>query len=227
MIKDFLNLLFPRTCISCHGLIVKQEELWCTYCSMRLPKTNFHLMDNNPLMDRFYGKIPIEDVLAYLKFVKGGMVQTLMHQFKYKQKREVGRVLARWFVHDLQRVGRLDQVDLIIPVPLHRNKLKKRGYNQSHIFGLAMAKAANIEYKNDNLIRITDNSAQAKQADRLSRWKNVADNFMVVQGEGLKNKHVLLVDDVLTTGATLEASAIPLLDSGIKSLRIATIAAAF
>ncbi len=226
MFKDFLNLIFPQVCVVCGGNLLSQEELCCTYCQMQLPKTNFHLLDDNPLMNRFYGKVPISDVFSYLKFVKGGMAQTLMHQFKYEQRLQVGEVLARWFVYDLMKEGKLRNIDLIVPVPLHKRKLKQRGYNQSHIFGQAMAKEAKIAYCDQLLVRTVNTSAQALQKDKLSRWKNVDGNFAVNAAEEIAHQHILVVDDVLTTGATLEASCLPLLEGGAKAISFATLAVA-
>lgn len=206
--------------------MVYQENLICTGCLVKLPKTNYHYLDENPLMDRFYGKLPLMDVFSYLKFIKGGITQHLLHQFKYEKMPELGVLLGGWFACDLLKANKLNMVDLILPVPLHEDKLKERGYNQSHVLGLAMARAAKIPYSDKAVIRQAVTGPQALKKDKLERWENVCNSFKVTDESLICGKHILLVDDVLTTGSTLEACALPLLAGGISSLSLATLAVA-
>ena len=226
MIKDFLKLIFPRCCVACEQALIDQETLICTCCHARLPFTNYHLLDENPLLLRFYGKVNVAGVFSYLKFIKGGLTQKVLHKIKYDNYPELGQLLAGWFAHELIKAGKLSDIDLIVPVPLYRSKLRKRGYNQSEYVAKGFALARRISYTDKALVRVLKNTSQARKQDRLERWHNVQQVFDVGRPGIVEDKHILVVDDVLTTGATLEACALPLYEAGCKSVSFATLAAA-
>ena len=225
MLKDFFNLIFPIRCLACEQALIPQETLLCTGCRGQLPFTNFHKQPQNPLMLRFYGKINVNEVFSYLKFVKGGLTQKVLHYIKYDNYPELGQLLGGWFALELIRSGKLSDVDLIIPVPLHKSKQRKRGYNQSDYLAKGFAAGCDIPCAYQLLIRTAKSASQAKKRDRLERWQNVQNIFAVTQPEIVVNKHILVIDDVLTTGATLEACSLPLFEAGCGAVSFATLAA--
>jgi ComF family protein len=228
MLNDFFNLLFPEQCLGgeCRQTLSSAENLICTHCMANLPKTGFHLEDKNPVFHRLSLELPINSIYCYLKYFKSGLTAHLLHALKYGNRPEVGYLLGCWFGHELKKSGHYPDVDLIIPVPLHRSKLRKRGYNQSLFIANGFAEAMKIEVNVDILIRQARGENQALQKNRLKRWENVNQLYGVISGERLENKHVLIIDDVITTGATIEACALPLLASGADKISVASIALA-
>lgn len=205
-INDFINLCYPKLCAACHNTLVKNESDICTACIINLPKTNFHLDIDNPLNKIFWGRVPVEMVAAYYFFNKGNKVQRLLHELKYKSNKNVGEKIGVLYGYELLNTPVFNTIDYIIPVPLHPKKLKKRGYNQSEWFANGLSQSMNIPVSTNILYRNTDSTTQTKKS-RFNRWENVAEIFGVKTPELLKNKHILLVDDVITTGATIEACA--------------------
>ncbi|MFC5270951.1 ComF family protein [Adhaeribacter terreus] len=226
-ISDLLALVYPEICYACSETLSHGENMVCTSCRLKLPYTNYHLLSplENPLSNRFYGRINIENALSYLTFVRAGRVQNLLHSLKYKNVPEIGQLLGKWYGFELQKSGYNQKFDLIVPVPLYYRKLKKRGYNQSDKFAKGLSEALEIPWNNQVLNRVAESSTQTKKS-RFDRWENVDKIFSVLKPEEIKEKRILLVDDVLTTGATLEACGQELIEHGCKSLSIATIAAA-
>jgi ComF family protein len=208
--EELLTLVFPEICNACGKPLYKHEQLFCNYCKVKLPYTQFHLQNDNPIEKIFWGRVPIEKAGAYLYFHKGNRVQQLMHRFKYKGKKEIGEFIGTLYGHDLQRNNYFENADMIIPVPLHPNKQKKRGYNQSEHFAIGLSKSLNIPFESNLLIRAHASSTQTKK-NRFERWQNVETIFKVTNEQALENKHVILVDDVITTGATVEACTFTLL----------------
>ncbi|MGF1636978.1 MAG: ComF family protein [Cyclobacteriaceae bacterium] len=190
-----------------------------------MPKTNYHLESPNPIESRFYGKVPLDFALAYLKFYKRGLVQQLLHHLKYKQRKEIGKILGNWYGEELKKVAIDQQVDLIVPVPLHKRKQKARGYNQSSIFAAGLSEHLGIEHQDNVLLRPVMNASQTKKS-RMDRWQNVKDAFTLPQPAQVAGKRIMLVDDVVTTGSTLEACANLLLEAGAASVGVVCIAAA-
>ena len=223
MFKDFLDMLFPRTCLTCNGLLEKNEEMICTHCRFELPQTDFHLEQDNPLARKFWGRVPLKYAFAYLRFVKTGKVQTLLHHLKYYGKEEVGDMLGKWYGNELRKKGFEGEFDLILPVPLHLSKLRKRGYNQCDSIARGLAEGLQIDWSNSVLLRKQANISQTKK-DRVERWENVESIFEVINPQLVENKNILIVDDVITTGATLEACCVPLQKAGCRSLSIASLA---
>lgn len=227
LVADFISLLFPQDCLACHELLARGETTICTDCRVNLPYTNSHLLTGpeSELLNRFYNKVPVKHALAFLSFTRSGRVQQLLHALKYKGHEEIGEILGNWYGADLKENNYQEQFDLIIPVPLHRQKLRKRGYNQSDSFAKGLAQVLEIPWQSDVLARLADSSTQTKKT-RLERWQNVGQLFTVAQPAAVQNQRILLVDDVMTTGATLEACALVLLEAGAQKVSVATIAAA-
>lgn len=216
IIEDFVSLFFPRICYSCGNSLYKHEEVICTYCRFRLPKTNFHLESDNPVSRMFWGRVNIESASAFLYYRKKGRVQKLIHQFKYKGKKEIGPYIGKIFGDSLKSSELFYDIDMIIPVPLHPKKKRKRGYNQSELFGKGISESMGINMLTNILIRKVSSSTQTKKS-RYKRWENVENIFVVRNSENIKGKRILLVDDVVTTGSTLEACAQALLKvDGVK-----------
>lgn len=222
MFTDFLNLIFPDSCIACHKTLLKNEQHLCTHCLYDLPKTNYHLLENQEVRQRFAGRVQLDFASAYLFFRKEGIVQAMLHTLKYKGNQEIGKVLGNWYAQELKQAGH--QWDMVLPVPLHPSKLRKRGYNQSDSFAEGLAEILETHWEKDNLVRLKANISQTKKSSRVERWQNVDSIFGIKEPLKLRDRKVLLVDDILTTGATLEACAQTILEAGCQSLSIATIA---
>lgn len=228
MFDDLLSLLFPESCYACNGALARGEQYICTGCSIKLPYTDFHIhgaTELNPLQRRFWGKVPVRFAFSYLYFMPKGRVQRLLHRLKYKGAQELGEHLGHRYGSLLSDHQYSQQFDLIVPVPLHKYKLRRRGYNQAECFAKGLAESMSLPYHGKALLRTTDTSTQTSKS-RFDRWQNVEEVFQVAKPEQVQNKHILLVDDVLTTGATLEACARALLAAGAAEVSIATIAAA-
>ncbi len=214
---DFFDLFFPCSCVSCHAPLIRGEQQLCTHCNSSLPKTNFHLLNgDSPLELLFWGRVPIHSVWAYLRYTKGGKAQRLLHSLKYQDNQPLGIMLGRWFGYEIKvQLLQKGNVDLIIPVPLHRSKLKSRGYNQSDLIARGLSEGLGLPFSTQVLLRKRATDTQTRKS-RMGRWLNVATVFAVDDTTCLQGKHILLVDDVLTTGATLEAAAQPLISSGAR-----------
>lgn len=181
-----------------------------------MPLTQYHLDIKNEAVKKFYGKIELEYASAFVYFNKKGIVQEIIHNLKYKGQQEIGTVLGNWYVEDLKELNLENPFDIIIPVPLHKRKFRERGYNQVATFGKALSKGLNITYDDRVLYRKKYSKTQSKK-NLLGRSENIENIFDVLSTEKHQNKHLLLVDDVLTTGATLEACSRALLKiPGIK-----------
>jgi ComF family protein len=177
------------------------------------------------LSQKFWGRTSIKYTLAFLKFTKEGKVQRILHQLKYKGQREIGEMLGNWYGAELTESGFSRHWDLILPVPLHESKLRKRGYNQSDGFAKGLSESMEVAWSDKVLQRKTATKTQTKKG-RWERWQNVEEIFVITEEEMIQKKNILLVDDIITTGATLEACAIELYNKGCKSVSVATIAVA-
>ena len=210
MFKNLVNLFFPSVCSGCHSLLISNEIIICTLCRHNLPLTNHHLNPENEAFKKFYGRIPVEYTSAMLYFHKKGIVQELIHNLKYKGQEEIGTVLGEWYSEDLKKSTIIQSVNEIIPVPLHKKKLGERGYNQVTLFGQSLSDGLNINYNPHLLIRNRYSKTQSKKTF-LNRSDGIETIFDVIFTEKDHNKHFLLVDDVITTGSTLEACSRALL----------------
>lgn len=204
ILKDVFAIFFPEECLCCNEYLATNESIICLTCRHDLPLTNFSFEKNNLIEKSFYGRIPLENATSLFYFFKKGNVQRLIHELKYKKQQQVGTFIGDWLGEQLNESQRFKTIDCIIPVPLHPKKLKKRGYNQVTTFGESLAKKLEIPYYSTILTRVSSTKTQTKKL-RLERWKNVQELFHVQNNAALENKHILLIDDVITTGATLEA----------------------
>ncbi|MFO7674137.1 MAG: ComF family protein [Lutibacter sp.] len=204
ILKDIFAIFFPETCLCCSEYLATNESIICLTCRHDLPLTNFSFEENNLIEKSFYGRIPLESATSLFYFFKKGSVQRLIHELKYKKQQQVGTFIGDWLGEQIYESQRFKTVDCIIPVPLHPKKLKKRGYNQVTTFGESLANKLEIPYYSTILSRVSSTKTQTKKL-RLERWKNVQELFHVQNKSALENKHILLIDDVITTGATLEA----------------------
>ncbi len=220
---DFIAMIFPNYCLTCQQGLWKGEQLICTKCIAHLPKTQSHIQSIEVLSQKFWGKVPLIQTLAYLKFTKQGIVQKLLHNLKYNNRPDIGETLGKWYGADLREKDLNQRIDIIIPVPLHPVKQKKRGYNQSEAFARGLAHTLEVDWTNKVLLRKTNTDTQTKK-NRIERWENVNKVFTVSNQTLIKDKYVLLVDDVVTTGATLEAASKVLLNHQAKGVSVATIA---
>ncbi len=199
-----INLFFPKVCVGCHTLLLSGETILCTRCRHELPLTQYHLNPKNEAVKKFYGRIDIQHASAFLYFNKKGIVQELIHNLKYKGHEEIGTFLGNWYAEDLKELSLKIPFDTIIPVPLHPKKLKKRGYNQVTTFGITLSKNLEISFDPGILYRKKYSKTQSKK-NLLGRSESIENIFDVKFSDENHNKHFLVVDDVLTTGATLEA----------------------
>lgn len=231
LFADLLALFYPDLCLACDEPLVSGEQDFCTDCRVKLPYLSYHLpnptaaADASPLLRRFWGKVPVRHALAYLRFSSHGRVQRLLHRLKYDDQPEIGITLGRWFGNELAQTGYQAEFDALVPVPMHPAKERRRGYNQAACFAEGLADSLSLPVLKTALQKLDDTASQTRKS-RLERWENVGEGFNVPEPAAIASKRLLLVDDVLTTGATLEACATVLLAADAGSVSIATIAAA-
>jgi ComF family protein len=224
ILEDFISLFFPKYCFGCEGALVKGETLVCTACIYEMARTNYHLHQDNLFYHRLRGRLPIKYAMAFFKFIKGSRVQNLLHALKYENKPELAKMLGRVYGNELLQAGFQHEFDYIIPVPLHPVKHKRRGYNQSEEFGQGLSEILRVPCSSHFLSRVKVTETQTRKS-KLGRWENVEDVFKLNSEDALKGKRILLVDDIVTTGSTLEACGKKLLPDYCKELSIACIAA--
>lgn len=220
---DLLWLVYPELCVSCGKPLYRGVKCFCAGCRIRLPKTDFHLNKENPVVKHFWGKVKIESAASYFLFTKGEKVQHVIHQLKYGKRTDIGVFLGEIYGYDLMKSNPFSEVDIIIPVPLHPKKLRKRGYNQSACFAEGLSRSMKVGFDTESLIRNTATQTQTRK-HRFERFENVDGVFSIAKKENISGKHILLVDDVVTTGSTLVACAEVLLEQPGTRVSIATIA---
>lgn len=225
MFQGIVNLFYPRLCVLCNGSLLIAEKHICTGCQLDLPLTNFHLDKDNPLEKIFWGRTQLNRAFSFMYFKKGGSVQRMLHQLKYKGNTELAEYLGLLYGTNLKETIYNEKIEGVMAIPLHKSKLRKRGYNQSELFANGLAEALQIENLSRCIIRNKATETQTKKT-RFDRWQNVESIFNVTLPELLKNKHILLVDDVITTGSTIEACANELLRIQGCKVSVASIAAA-
>jgi len=225
LLNDFISLFFPNTCVGCDESLPRGLKFICPACQLELPKTANHKIEVPEFEQKFRSLIDFKHVLVYMHFHKEGIVQRLMHELKYNHKPEIGELLGRWYGSELVSAGFENEFDCVIPVPLHKTKLRKRGYNQSEGFAKGLAEVFSIESLPDALMRKRANETQTRK-NRQERWENVEGLFEPLDASVLMGKHVLLVDDVLTTGSTLLSCGEAVLSAIPASLSFGLIASA-
>jgi ComF family protein len=223
LVSDLIWMMYPLLCAACSKPLYRGETCICTKCLYHLPRTNFHLEEENPVVRHFWGKVKVEMATAAFRFGKGQRVQKLIHQLKYKGRKDVGEFIGNMLGMELLQ-SRYKNIDLIVPVPLHASKLKKRGYNQSDCFAGGLSKGMIRPYSADALIRNEATQTQTRK-HRYERFMNV-NNIFSADTAQLEGRHILLVDDVITTGSTFIACAEAILKVPGTKVSIAAIACA-
>jgi ComF family protein len=225
LFSDFVSLFFPRLCAACNHPCVKGEPIICSACLLQLPYTDHHLDPQNPLYQRLSAIMPVHAAQALLKFSKDSRVQRLLYALKYGHQPEVGNFLGELYGARLSETKQVIATELIVPVPLHPSRRRKRGYNQSALFAAGLASALSIPYTEKLITRTVKTITQTRK-NRLQRWENVQNVFRVNVSHEIAGRNLLLVDDVVTTGATLEACVRALTEAGCGEIRIVCIASA-
>jgi ComF family protein len=223
LFNDFIHLLYPHNCAGCGSDLLENDQSICIHCYTNLPETNYAALPGNPIEKIFYGRLNVEHSTAGYYFSKSSVLQRLIHQLKYNGNIEVGHQLGQWLGLQLQKSNRFNSIDALIPLPLFPSKEKKRGYNQATVLCEGIAEIMNIPILNNVLLRKRYTDTQTKKG-RTERFRNVDGSFEVSDIDALHQKHVLLVDDVITTGATLEACGLVIKETENVRLSIATLA---
>lgn len=226
MIKDFLTMIFPRVCQACGHALFKGEEVICTFCQFHLPKTGFYLRPENPVTRTFWGKVPIESASAYYFFYRGNRVQHLIHRLKYKNGKEIGIKIGQLYGGELAKSNLYCGIQAVVPVPLHKSRLMKRGYNQSDFIARGIADAMGVHVENNLLLRKLKTETQTKKK-RFHRYENMKSVFEINALNKSSARHFLLVDDVITTGSTLASCAEELLKLPGSKVSIGALAYAY
>ncbi|MBE6312010.1 MAG: ComF family protein [Bacteroidales bacterium] len=224
--EHLMNLLYPRLCVACGDVLEMNERHVCTRCLYHLPKTDFHLQRGNEVEQMLSAWFPVERASAFFFFQKGSPFQKLLHELKYKGQKDIGIVFGSYIGSDFVLSGTFADVDMIVPVPLHPKKLKKRGYNQSECIAKGIAEKLSKPMETKHLVRTVANPSQTTTFNAEERRRNVENIFAVVETSVFEGKHVLLVDDVLTTGATVASCAAEILKSAGARVSVVVLARA-
>jgi ComF family protein len=220
--ESVLHFLFPHVCEGCGTDILEIDHLLCLKCLSSLPKTAFQTFANNPVEKIFWGRLPLQSATAHYYFTKGSLIQHLMHELKYRGNKDAGLYLGRQMGYGLNGSNRFRQIDALVPLPLFHSKERKRGYNQAAVLCEGLASTMNKPVWTDVVTRTTYTDSQTKKS-RVERWLNMDGRFELVNAGKIEGRHLLLVDDVVTTGATLEACGSVLLQAPNVQLSIATL----
>jgi ComF family protein len=218
---DFLNLFYPKKCLLCGNNLVGDNKFLCTSCLYDMPKTNFHNKEDNKTAQIFWGRVNLNFASSFLYFYKGSKYRKLIHLLKYKNKPEIGVFLGELYGAELINVEKIKNADYIVPVPLHPKKQRIRGYNQSEEFSKGLSKI--LEIPVSNLLRRKIFTETQTKKSREERWNNVKDVFEPVDCKKVEGKHIILTDDVVTTGATLEACMLALKKCGDVKISVLTL----
>jgi len=220
--QGFLHLCFPNLCVGCQRVLLQSEFVLCLHCTLALPETGYHLLANQPAAQRFMGRIPYSHVTAYAHFVPDGLLQHLLHQLKYKNRQDVGVFLGQQLGLNLLETTWIQDVDALVPVPLHPKKEALRGYNQSLLIAQGIHQITQIPIHTSLLLRQRNTPSQTNKT-RIERVNNMSQAFICPEGSLHNTQHILIIDDMLTTGATIEACALAILAEKRIKISIATI----
>jgi ComF family protein len=220
--EGFLHLFYPNLCEGCNKPLVGNEFVLCIGCAGLLPETGYHKFEENETALRFAGRVPFQRATSLAFFTDDGLLQHLLHGLKYRNRQAIGTYLGDRFCTAPGAKDWLSGIDMVIPVPLHPAKEAARGYNQSEVIASAFYRHAGIPVRTDILVRVRHTESQTKKS-RAERAENMKDAFSVRNVDEMNGKHILIIDDVLTTGATIEACALALLAAGNVKISIATI----
>lgn len=223
--QSLLQLFFPQTCRGCGSDAISKEQLLCISCLHRLPITDFYSHSGNATEKMLTGRLPFIDAASHFFFTQQSLIQQLMHQFKYKGRKEIGEYFGKRMGEAILGSSRFTNIDAIIPMPLHKHKLKQRKYNQASILCHGIASVINKPVLENIITRISAAGSQTLK-NRIERWENIIGSFVLEDAGAVAGKHLLLVDDVITTGATLEACGATLLKAPGASLSLCTLACA-
>lgn len=223
LLQNLFDIFYPKLCVCCERSLIDQEILLCLFCRFDLPLVDNGNYVSNEITQIFAGRISVEKGASFLYYSEAGKVKRLIHDLKYRNNQEIGVFIGNWFGKKLLSSNFHHNIDCIIPVPLHKKKLKQRGYNQLAKFGMTLSSILAVSYCDDILKRVSFTKTQTFKR-RLDRFSNTDSKFIVENIESLSNKHVLLIDDVVTTGATLESCCQELLKANNIKISLATIA---
>jgi ComF family protein len=222
-IRAFSHLLYPNICYGCKKNEIDKSEWLCLQCLTALPYTGFENTRNNPVEQLFWGRTPFRFACSSFFYVEKTPIQRLIHEVKYKEQQQLGRWLGQMMGRRLANIFDESKVDLLLPMPLHPKKQKHRGYNQATLLCEGIHAITNCNFLEQVLIRNTNTKTQTKKS-RIERWENVSEVFEITTNEKVINKHVVLVDDVITTGASTEACAATLIKEGASAVSICSLA---
>lgn len=222
-LTDAFSVIFPEYCSGCGRILSRKEPFLCILCRGNLMETNIHQQKENTITKKFYGQCDLFCATSLFYFQKDSVVQHLIHQLKYKGKEQIGAWLGQWLGHKIKHFEHFQQVDAVVPVPLHKTKLKTRGFNQVALFGQKLAQNLQAEYIDDVLIKVKINSTQTKK-DLWKRFEDSKNIFSIQNAEKIENKKILLVDDLITTGATIESCYSELTKAENVSVGVASMA---
>ena len=223
ILNDINNVLLPPVCFGCNAHLIRGEQFLCTVCRNDLPLTDYTFNEENPIDRIFFGRINVKKASSFLFFSENGIVKQLIHHLKYRNQEQIGIFLGDWYGQILKNDASLGAIDVVIPIPLHTKKLKKRGYNQVAKFAQRLAFHLNSEYVDDILIKTANTKTQTTKG-RIGRWQGDRALYTLTNTSYLKHKNLLLVDDVITSGATMEIAAKALLESEGVSVRVTSMA---
>ncbi|MCK9159490.1 MAG: ComF family protein [Bacteroidaceae bacterium] len=207
---SFIYIFFPRCCVVCGKTLAKGEQSLCLACNMNLPRTGYHLIKDNPVEQLFWGKIPLDRATSFFFYRKGSNFRKVLHLLKYGGQKEIGESMGRCMAAEFALSGFFDGIDCIVPVPLHPKKLRARGYNQSEWIAKGVSQIIGIPIDVTSVVRLKNTETQTRKS-LYERWENVEGIFFVRYPNRLAGKHILIIDDVLTTGATINACALSIL----------------
>jgi len=221
--KDFVRLFYPNLCMVCHNDLAAGESVICTSCLYYIPRTKYWYDAENPVAKIFWGRVMVQNACSFFFFAKGSRYRKLLHHLKYSGKKEIGFALGKEFGYELNRGRLYEKIDFIVPVPLHPKRLKQRGYNQAEEIAKGLEESMGLPISTENLVREGYTETQTRKT-RTERVKNVSKAFRLRKPNEFEGKHILLVDDVVTTGATLEECATVVLEAEDAKVSIVTLA---